>query len=126
MDDRILDRREFTLRSALVLLSGAAITVSGCAGRGEASDAERPGVRWPDGGPSWTEGSVAGNHGHHAAITGAQLMAGGSLSLNIRGSASHPHTVDLTAREVMSIASGQRVSKSSSDEDAHTHTVTFN
>ena len=121
MDERILDRREFTLRSALVLLSGAAITVSVCT---HPSNADAGGL-WPPAGKG-NEGRVAGNHGHTAAITGAQLIAGGSLSLNIRGSASHPHTVDLTAREVMSIASGQRVSKASSNEDAHTHTVTFN
>ena len=48
------------------------------------------------------------------------------LSLDIRGTADHPHTVELTADEVMRIADGETVAKLSTNNDAHTHTVTFN
>ena len=71
-------------------------------------------------------GEVGTNHGHTAEITGAQLSAGGALSLDITGSSNHPHTVDLTAADVDQIANGQRVSKASSTDAGHTHTVTFN
>ena len=71
-------------------------------------------------------GTISSNHGHVARITGAQLAAGGGLSLNIKGTASHPHTVDLSPAEVTSIASGTRVSKTSSTTNAHDHIVTFN
>jgi hypothetical protein len=69
---------------------------------------------------------VSSNHGHVAIITGAQLTAGGGVTLGIQGSATHPHTVPLTGGEVTAIAGNQKVSKSSSTDDGHSHTVTFN
>jgi hypothetical protein len=59
-------------------------------------------------------------------ITGAQLTAGGALELNIRGSATHAHRVALSAAEIGMVAGNQRVSKESSNDDSHAHTVTFN
>ena len=59
-------------------------------------------------------------------ITAAQLTAAGALSLDIRGTSDHPHTVILAASEVASIAANQRVSKESSTDSAHSHSVTFN
>jgi hypothetical protein len=61
-----------------------------------------------------------------ARITSAQLTAGGAVSLDISGSAGHPHTVQLSASDVMAIAEGTRVSTTSSNELAHDHVVTFN
>lgn len=72
------------------------------------------------------DGSISSNHGHVARITGAQLTAGGALSLDITGTASHPHTVELSSADVTAIAGNQRVSKTSSNDAAHTHVVTFN
>jgi hypothetical protein len=37
--------------------------------------------------------TISANHGHSAVITGAQLTAGGAVELNIRGTATHAHTV---------------------------------
>jgi len=54
------------------------------------------------------------------------LTAGNAIQLDIRGQADHPHTVDLTAAEVMSISARQPVSKTSTNDAGHTHTVTFN
>ena len=48
------------------------------------------------------------------------------MTLSIRGSSSHPHSVGLSADEVVSIRNGGRVSKESSNDEGHTHTVTFN
>jgi hypothetical protein len=69
---------------------------------------------------------VSANHGHVATVTGAQITAGGSVLLDIRGSADHPHTLSLTAAEVAQIGAGARVSKASSTDASHDHTVTFN
>jgi hypothetical protein len=66
-------------------------------------------------------GIVSANHGHTATITSAQLMAGGDLSLDITGTSDHPHTVQLTGADLTQIGDGQRVSKVSSNDDAHTH-----
>lgn len=123
-DGRTIDRRQFTLATALAALSGVAITIStaGCGDDGSPTYGGNGG----NGGSSDKTGTVSANHGHSAVITGAQLTAGGALQLDIQGTAPHPHTVSLSATEVGMIAGNQRVSKESSNNDAHTHNVTFN
>ena len=123
MGDESIDRREFTLQSAMAILSVATITISGC------SDGDSNPGPGPSPGPGHSTGAtgvVSANHGHTATITGAQLTARNAIQLTITGSATHPHTVDLTAAGVGMIADLQRVSKSSSTDDGHLHTVTFN
>jgi hypothetical protein len=113
------DRRVFTVHAVLALLSGVTITMSGCGDAG-------PTVPSPTPGSSNIPGGISANHGHSAVITGAQLSAGNVVTLDIRGTANHPHTVELTAGEVQQIAARQRVVKESSTDDGHQHTVTFN
>jgi hypothetical protein len=121
-----LGRREFTLAAALAMLSGVTITISGCGGGG--------GGGTGGGGPNQPNppasgdkvGNISLNHGHTATIQAAELSAGAALTLQIRGSADHPHTLTLTAAEVQQIAAGQRVGRATSEDDFHTHTVTFN
>jgi hypothetical protein len=131
MADRIvgepLTRRDFTLAAAMAVLSGVAITVSGCGGSSSASPAapSPTGSGSPSTGGDKT-GSISSNHGHSAVIASAQLGASGGISLNIQGTASHPHTVALSGADLSAIANNQRVSKESSDDASHTHTVTFN
>lgn len=117
-DEHSLTRREFTVEGALALLAGVTITISGCGGD------DSPAAPSPQ--PGSETGAISANHGHTAVITAAELSAGNALSLNIQGAAPHPHTVQVTAGEVQSIANGQRVTKESSNNDAHTHFVTFN
>ncbi len=114
-------RRAFTVQSVLAVLSGVAITVVGC------GDEDSPT------GPSQGDvtGSVSANHGHRAVISSAQLTSSTTVALQIRGDASHPHTVELSSAEVGQIAARQQVSKISSTDDSndagrHSHTVTFN
>lgn len=114
-----LDRRQFTLKTVLAVLSGVTISITGC------GDEDSPAAPAPPPATGVT-GTISGNHGHVATITAAQLSAGTDLPLDIRGSANHPHTVVLSGAEVMQIANRQRVSKTSSSDDGHTHTVTFN
>jgi hypothetical protein len=54
------------------------------------------------------------------------LIAGGGIRLNIRGTANHPHTLELSADEIAAIGANLRVGKESSEEKGHTHYVTFN
>ena len=114
-------RREFTAQSVMALLSGVTITISGCGGSSPTQPSPPPG-----GGTADTSGSVSANHGHTATITGAQVSAGLGVTLQIRGSADHPHPVDLTNTEVVQIGGGTRVSKTSSTDGGHSHVVTFN
>ena len=123
-----ITRREFTVAAAMAVLSGVAITVSACGG-GDSSGSPAAPSPTSGGSPSGSgdkTGSISGNHGHSAVIASAQLGASGGITLNIQGSASHPHTVALTGAELSAIAGNQRVAKESSNDSSHTHTVTFN
>ena len=117
-EDKTLDRREFTVAAALAALSGVVIMISACGGAGGGSPSA------PSNGDK--VGVIGANHGHIAIITAAELSTGGGLALNIRGTSDHPHTVVLSAAEITAIAANQRVSKESTTDDGHSHTVTFN
>lgn len=123
---RTLGRREFTLAAAMAILSGVAITVSGCGGSSSSASPAAPSSSAPAASGSDKTGSISANHGHAAVITSAQLTAAGGIALGIQGTAGHNHTVTLAASEISAIAGSQRVSKESSNDSGHSHTVTFN
>jgi hypothetical protein len=130
-EEKTLDRREFTLAAALAALSGVAITISACGGSSSptaSSPVPTPAPTPTPAPPAAADktGVIGSNHGHAGTITAAQLAAGGVLSLNIQGTSAHPHTVDLTAADMTAIAGNQRVSKESSTDNGHSHSVTFN
>jgi hypothetical protein len=125
LEDNV-SRREFTKQSALALLSGVAITIVGCGSDSPTAPTPAPSQPPTSNGPNDVTGSISANHGHTAVITGAQLMAGGTLSLDITGSADHPHTVGLSGADLSQIEDGQQVSKVSTTNVSHNHTVTFN
>jgi hypothetical protein len=116
-----ITRREFTLESALAMLAGVTITVSGCG-------SDERGTQTPTSPTTAADvsGTVSANHGHVATVTGAQITAAGALNLNIQGSATHPHTVTLSADEIRQIGARQQVTKASSTDNSHSHNVTFN
>ncbi len=126
-------RREFTLAAALAILSGVTITISGCGGGygGASSDPYGP-SHDPTPVTGDKVGAISANHGHSAVIMGAQLTAAMGISLDIRGTADHTHTVDLIAADIAAIAANKQVSKASSESGTggpygdHLHTVTFN
>jgi hypothetical protein len=124
---RLIDRREFTLAAAMAVLSGVAITVSGCgSGSNDSASPAAPTSSTPAASGGGKTGSISANHGHSAVITSAQLSAGGGITLGIEGTAGHNHTVTLAASEITAMAGNQRVSKESSSDSGHAHTVTFN
>ena len=115
-----ISRREFTRESLLAMLAGVVITITGCS-----DDNSNP--TGPSGG-SGTDvtGVVSANHGHIATVRGADITAGGAVSLDIMGNATRPHTVSLTATQVQQIGSRQQVVVTSTTNESHQHTVTFN
>ncbi len=119
-NSKLVSRRDFNLQSALAILSGTTIIVSGC----ESASPTEPTSATTAG--SDVLGVISANHGHDAVITAAQLISGGALLLDIQGSSNHPHTVQLSSNEIMQIDNGTQVVKVSSNDDAHTHNVTFN
>ena len=121
-----IGRREFSRQAVVAILSAATITIVDCGG-GSSNPAPSPSPP-PGGGGGGGDvaGSISGNHGHIAVVTAAQITAANSVNLDIRGTATHPHTVELSAAEVGMIGQQQKVSKTSSNDDGHVHTVTFN
>ena len=117
------DRREFTLQAVLAILSGVTITVTGCAA-GTSPDTGNSPSGTPDNSVD-QHGSISDNHGHVAIITSAQLMAGNAVGLEILGTATHTHRVELSASDIQEIARGRSVFKDSSTTEAHSHRVTF-
>ena len=126
------DRRHISALAALALLGGPAIAIVGCGGGGGSSPSptSTPPPATPPPAASCPQGNACGQVSvdpqHHAEITAAQLGAGGALTLDIRGSATHTHTVELTGAEVVAIRERQRVEKVSSTTLSHDHLVTFN
>jgi len=122
-----LSRREFTVASALAMLSGVVITISPSACGSSYSPSTPSPTPTPTPAPAGDKvGSISNNHGHEAVVTGAKLTGGAAISLDIKGTATHTHTVDLSVAELTSIAANQRVSKESTTDSSHSHTVTFN
>jgi len=132
MESRDDGRREFTLRAVLAILGGATVSISGC--RDGVPTSAAVGTPTPNPVPpaptptpiADKAGEFLANHGHTAVITAAVFVTGGAVRLNIRGTANHPHTLELTAEEMAAIAANLRVGKESTEEKGHTHYVTFN
>ncbi len=118
--------RSLSRREVLVLLGGASVAITAACGGGGSSSPTSPSSNPPVSAGDKEASSISANHGHTAVIKSAELQAGGGLTLNIRGNANHPHSLALSADEVVSIRNGGRVSKESSNDEGHTHTVTFN
>jgi hypothetical protein len=118
-----IGRREFTREAVIALLSAATITIADCGGGGSSNPSPSPS---PTPTPGDVTGTVSANHGHSAVVTAAQITAANAVTLDIRGTATHPHSVALSAAEVGMIGNRQTVAKTSSNDDGHMHNVTFN
>ena len=122
-----IGRREFSRQAVVAILSAATITIADCGGGGSSpAPTPPPGGGGGGGGGGDVAGSVSANHGHTAVVTAAQITAANAVNLDIHGTADHPHTLSLTAAEVGMIGSRQTVAKTSSNDNSHSHTVTFN
>jgi hypothetical protein len=121
-DQNLLTRREFTLESALAILSAATITITACDGD---DDNNNP-TTSPTPQAGTRTGTVSANHGHTAQVTAAQITAANTISVDIRGNATHPHTIQLTGAQLTTIGANGQVSVVSTTDDGHNHTVTFN
>lgn len=119
-----IDRREFTLQTALAILAGCTITVAEGCGSSYSAPSPTP-TPAPIGAPTDLTGSISANHGHTAVITSAQITAGNAIALDIQGSATHAHTVQISQADLTSLKNKQAVSRDSTNNSGHMHTVTF-
>ena len=72
--------------------------------------------------PLETSRPITARGGHR----GGELTSPTTIALDIQGTATHTHTVNLTQAEVTSIAARTQVSTTSTTDSFHNHTVTFN
>lgn len=114
--EAVIGRREFTLQSAMAILAGVVITVEGCGSKSPST---------PTPVVNDVTGVISGNHGHTARITAGQITAANTIALDIRGDAAHPHMVEVTQAELTNLRNKQAVTKSSSTDNNHQHSVTF-
>jgi hypothetical protein len=124
-----MNRRQFS--KELAFLSGITVTLGACGGGGGTygggSGNPASGNPPPTSNPSGDKvGQVSDNHGHSAVVTSAQLAAGASVTVNIEGTAGHPHTISLPAAAIEELKLGRSVVTNSTTQDGHLHTVTFN
>ena len=112
-----LTRRAFTREAATAILAGCVITI------GDTACGKNPATPLPT--ESDVNGSVSANHGHVAVITSIQIAAGNAVVLDIRGTATHPHTVSISQADLTSLRNRQTVTRTSTTDEAHSHTVTF-
>ena len=117
-----LTRREFTIDSALAMLAGVTITITGC------GDDDPPAAPTPPAVDKTAAVSTDANHTHSVIVTAAQFTAGNAITVTLTGASTHTHTVALSQAELTQIRAGTRVQKTSTSDGAtpHTHTVTFN
>src|SRR6185503_20124071 len=109
-DDTLLTRREFTVESALAMLAGVTITITGCGG-----DDDNPTTNpTPPATDKTATVSTDAGHSHTAVVTAAQLTAGNAISVTLTGQTTHTHTVALSQAELTQISGGTRVQKVSS------------
>ena len=63
------------------------------------------------------------NHGHVMTVSKADVDAGVDKSYSIQGTASHDHTVNVSALDFGDLAQGKSISVTSSSGSGHTHVV---
>ena len=122
IEDGTVSRREFTLEAALAILAGCVITVSDACSKNSTPAPTPP--------PTDINGTISSNHNHAALVTGAQISAGAAVTLNIQGTAAHPHTVALAQADLQTLRNRQPVTRESSSDQSntfglHSHSVTF-
>jgi len=123
-----MKRRDFVRVIGGVVLAGAALkSTTGCGGDDDDGNNDQPdsGQQQADCNANGaTAGTITGNHGHTLTVPAADISAGAAKTYNIDGAAGHPHTIDLSAADMTTLAGGASVTVTSSNDLAHTHNVT--
>jgi hypothetical protein len=68
--------------------------------------------------------AIGSNHGHTLVVADADITAGVDKSYNIQGTATHPHTVVVTAAMFTMLKTARSISITSTTNASHSHPVT--
>lgn len=67
--------------------------------------------------------TIGANHGHVLVVAKADVMAGADRTYHIQGTATHDHTVELTAAQFADLQQNQAIMTTSSTDLAHEHPI---
>lgn len=112
MGSTMLTRGHFLKIGASLIGMGSIPLGMGCPADGEGCDTD-PDVE------------IAANHGHRLEISLDEVLDGDPVSYDIRGDATHNHTVSLTAQQLDELRRGGELEVTSSVDDAHSHQITI-
>lgn len=114
-------RLEFVQGAVSVGIAGL---LAGACGDDKSDDKETGGTG--GGGSGGACGTTIGtNHAHAMTVTKAQAEAGVDKAYDITGSATHSHTVELTAGDFADLLDGTTLMVMSSFDAGHSHEVTI-
>ena len=68
--------------------------------------------------------TIASNHGHVLTVTTADASAGADKTYDIMGTASHTHSVTITAAMFATLETGALVTTTSTTASGHAHDIT--
>jgi hypothetical protein len=116
-----MTRKQF-LRSVLGVGAGAVgvAAIASCGGGDDGgSQIDAP----PAGACTSPNTAIGSNHGHQMSVTIGDVNAAANKTYDIRGSASHTHSVTITANQFTGLEGGQGLNIQSTTGNGHTHTV---
>lgn len=124
-----MKRKEFINRTLGTLaVAIPAMTLIGCSGS-DSGDGNPDPEPNPDPNPGancledGTNASITANHGHSLTVSQQDVAAGVEKTYSIQGSATHDHSVTLTASDFTTLQGNTSISKLSTSGDGHTHNV---
>jgi hypothetical protein len=112
----MLDRKEF-----LTGIAGVTVTlvIHACGGDDSEGNPTGGGANCNDG----VDATISSNHGHELRIPAADFDAGESKTYSIQGSSTHSHSITLSAQDLTDLKAGQKISKDSTTDAGHTHSL---
>ncbi|MFY0627408.1 MAG: hypothetical protein JXR07_13995 [Reichenbachiella sp.] len=72
-----------------------------------------------------TSHTISANHGHTLIINPSDVSEGVEKTYTITGSATHPHTITVTASMFEQLKNNESISVGSSNDQSHSHSITI-
>jgi hypothetical protein len=119
------NRRDFMTSLARTVAGAAGLAwMASCGGgsSGNTPDAHTGGGNCLQNGTAVT---ISGNHGHVLVVTKDEVSAGTAKTYDIMGTASHTHSVTVTAAHFTTLAAGGTVMTTTTTTNSHSHSITI-
>lgn len=118
-----MNRRSFVLKSSTMLGAGiAALTLAPKVFAQEGPVIDEPICPPPPAGPKVLN-EISRNHGHELVLSYEQVITGEPLTISIKGTSGHPHTLVLGEEHFEALRKVSVIEVESSKDAGHTHIV---